>query len=203
MEAQLKSLIDKIKNDGVAEAEKKANIIITQTEAKAEKIINDAKTEAINIVEKAKAEAKKTEDASIKAIEQAGRNLIVSLKQSIIGLFRSILERKIRNSLSPSTLSEILLRIVANWNPDSGNSQKLQLLMSKEDTEQLTDSMLSDIKKEAKNGIILKPAASVDAGFQIGEKEGNMYYDFTERGLTEILVQYLNPGLADILKGIE
>lgn len=201
MEAQLQSLIDKIKNDGVAEAEKKANIIITEAEAKADKTIKDAKAEAASIIVKAIADADKAEKAGIKAIEQAGRNLIVSLKQSIIDLFNSILKREIRNSLTPDVMPAILLKVVANWNINSGDSPELEVLMNQKDIEHLTDNMLSVIKKEAQNGIMLKPAASVDAGFRIGQKEGNMYYDLTERGLTEILTQYLNPGIADILKG--
>lgn len=201
MEAQLQSLIDKIKNDGVAEADKKANMIITEAEAKASKIIKDAKTIATNIVEQAKAEAAKAEEAGIKAIEQAGRNLILSLKQSIIDLFNCVLEREVRDSLTSDTLSEILQKVVDNWDRDSETGQELEILMSKKDSEQLTDSLLSAIGKKAKKGITLKPVASIDTGFQIGEKDGSMHYDFTERGLTEILTQYLNPRLADILKG--
>lgn len=200
MEAQLQSLIDKIKNDGVAEAEKKANIIITNAEAKAEKTIKNAEVEAIDIIKKANDKAAKAEDAGKKAIEQAGRNLIVSLKQSIIDLFNSILKREIRDSLAPNVISAILLKVVTNWNLSPDNNSELEVLLNPKDIEQLTDNMLSVIKKEAQNGIMLKPSASVDAGFRIVEKDGNMYYDFTERGLTEILTQYLNPGLAGILK---
>lgn len=81
MESQLQSLINKIKTDGVAEAEKEAQAVVTEAENKASRIAAEAKTKADEIVERAKQEAARTEEAGKKALEQAGRNLVLGLKK--------------------------------------------------------------------------------------------------------------------------
>jgi vacuolar-type H+-ATPase subunit E/Vma4 len=37
-------------------------------------------------------------------------------------------------------------------------------------------------------------------GFRIGEKDGNVHYDFTPEGIAEILREYLNPRFARFLE---
>jgi V/A-type H+-transporting ATPase subunit E len=58
------------------------------------------------------------------------------------------------------------------------------------------------LSEELKKGVVLKPVAHIDAGFRVGEKNGSAYYDFTAGGVAEILAEYLNPRLAEIMKSL-
>ena len=64
MDVQLQELIDKIKKDGVAAAEKDAAKIIADSEKKAEAIIEEAQSKAADIIKSAKSETKKMEKAA-------------------------------------------------------------------------------------------------------------------------------------------
>ena len=88
MDVQLQELIDKIKKDGVATAEKEAAKIIADAEKKAEAIIADAQNKAEEIVKKGKNETERMEKASEEAIIQAGRNMLLSI---VYEIFLSIL----------------------------------------------------------------------------------------------------------------
>ncbi len=196
MESQLQSLIDKIKNDGVAEAEKKAQEVVAEAEKKAARIEAEAKTKADGIVEQAKQEAARTEEAGKKALEQAGRNLVLGLEKNITGLFDTVMKEEIKTALTPDVLANLLEKILGKW--ESGKGVVVEL--SKEDSAALANGLLGKLQEKAKGGITLKPVDTVDSGFSIGEKDGSAYYDFTDSGIAEVLAEYLNPMLGEILK---
>ena len=82
MDVQLQELIDKIKKDGVTAAEKEAAKIIADADKKAAAIIKNAEEQAEQIKKDAMAETKRMQKASDEAIVQAGRNMLISFKDS-------------------------------------------------------------------------------------------------------------------------
>jgi V/A-type H+-transporting ATPase subunit E len=53
---------------------------------------------------------------------------------------------------------------------------------------------------ELQKGVELKPFPEIEAGFRIAMKDGSAYYNFTDRGIAEILAEYLNPKIAEIVQ---
>jgi len=200
METRLQGLIDKIKAEGIAEAEKWSRMIIASAEEKANKIIKEAKISADSIVEKAKKEAARTGEASTKALEQACRNSLLAFKESIIDLFDRLLHKEIIESLDTKTLSDMLVKIVSNWDHIQSSPQKFEALIGEKDAEMLSRSLIADLQKQLKDGVIFKPSKFIDYGFRIGQLNGDMHYDFTDAGLRDLLSHYLTPKLAEILK---
>ncbi len=198
MESQLQNLIEKIKTDGVDEAKKQADTIVTEAQSQAQTIISDAKKQASQIIEDAKSEAARTEEAGTKALEQAGRNLILSLKKEISDLLDLVLKNEVKATLSGKPMLDILNKIAENWNEEKSGSG-LEIILSKEDCDTLTSGAIADLQKKITSGVKLTPSDSVEAGFRIGQKDGNVFYDFTEEGIAEIMGQYLNPKLSAIL----
>ena len=106
MSVQLKELIDKIKNEGVKEAEDKASAIIKQAEGDAKKIISDAKAEAKSILEKVDIEVTQIRSSSKQAIKQAARDTVLSLKTEIAEIFNKILSSELPIISMPKTSTE-------------------------------------------------------------------------------------------------
>lgn len=196
MESQLQSLIDKIRSDGVAEAERQGKVVIDEAEQKASQLVADAEKQAEGIVSRAKQDAERTEDAGKKAIEQAGRNLVLGLERNIKELFDRVLKEEISEAMTPEVLAKVLESVIGKWGPDSG----VVVELSEKDADELTKGLLAKVQERAKGGVTLKPVETVDAGFSISEKNGSVFYDFTSGGIAEILAEYLNPMLGEILK---
>ena len=196
METQLQSLIDKIKSDGVAEAEKQAQTIISDGEEQASKRIREAESRAEQIIEDAKQNAVRLEDAGKKALEQSGRSLVLGVEKSLTELFDRVLKEEITEALTPKVLAGILEKIIEKWDPDKG----FMVELGESDEKELLKGLLGNLQKKAKKGLTLKPVKVIDAGFSIGEKDGSLFYDFTDWGMAEMLAQYLNPMLGEILK---
>jgi len=201
MSVQLKELLEKIKQEGVREAEQQADQIKKQAEKEASRIVANAKKEAASHLEKAKAEAGRFEDASREAIKQAGRDLVLSVKSEITRLVETILQTEIRDGLDSKLLKDALLLLLQAWGRDRG--EQIQLQLPEKSADDVRKYILSKLKAEVKKGVEIIPSAQVGAGFRIAEKDGSAYYDFTDKGLTEYLMEYLNPKLTELLKGSE
>ncbi len=198
METQLKELIDKIKTEGVAEAEGQAKSITEKAEQEASAILGKAHAEAEKIVADAQAEAGRFQETGKEALKQAGRDLILNLNSSITRLFGTVVESRTKEALTEKVLQKIITDLIHAWQKKGQND--IQVLLSAADLKKLRTGLLKNLSDEMKKGVELKPSPDIQAGFRIGQKDGAVYYDFTDKGIAENLVQYLNPKLAECLK---
>ncbi len=199
MDVQLQELIDKIKKDGVAAAEKDAAKIIADSEKKAEAIIEEAQSKAADIIKSAKSETKKMEKASEEAIVQASRNMLLSFKDALIAEFDGIIQEGTEKALSKDVLTKLVPETVKAWAKNSDASE-LSVLLSEKDLKALEKSLKTSLKAEIKKGLEIKPDNTLAAGFRIGVKNGAAYYDYSAESLAEMFAAYLNPKVAALMK---
>ena len=198
MDVQLKELIDKIKTEGVGEADEKAKQIKSDAELQAAAIIDKAKKDSEELISKAKIEAAQFQDASKEAVKQAGRDLILNIKSSLTKLFDTIIKNETSSAVTGEVLLDIIPSLVNSWTKDEGKG--IDILLSNEDSQKLEKSLLGKLSAELKTGVEIKPHPGIKAGFRISDKGGDAYYDFTDEGIAENLMQHLNPVLAGIIK---
>ena len=199
MDVQLQELIDKIKKDGVTAAEKEAAKIIADANKKAESIIKDAEAQAEQIKKDAKAETNRMQKASDEAIVQAGRNMLLSFKDSLVQELDGLIQAETAKSLSKDTLEKLVPETVKAWAKNSDASE-LSVLLSEKDLKALQSSLTSALKAEIKKGLEIKPDKTLTAGFRIGVKNGAAFYDYSAESLAEMFAAYLNPKVAGLLK---
>jgi V/A-type H+-transporting ATPase subunit E len=199
MDVQVQSLIDKIKKDGITTAEEKAAVIIADAEKKAHSIIADAEEKAAGIVKTAKAETERMEKSSVDAIRQAGRNLLLSFRDSINAELASIVSLETAASYSPELLETLIPETVKTWakNPDA---EELAVLLSEKDLAMLESGLRAALQAELAKGLELKLDTSLSGGFRIGSKDGAAYYDFSSESVADLFAAYLNPRVAAIMK---
>lgn len=194
MEVQLKELIERIKSEGIKSAEEQAEQIIGAAEKKASEIILKAKENAQKLTTQAENAAANSERAGKEALKQAGRDLILNVQARIIDLFKTIVIRETGSALSENVLAEIIITVIKNWT-DKGIDE-LQVLISSQQGKKLEDYLMSKLATDFKKGVEILPLPESAAGFRISEKNGSAYYDFTDRGIAELLIEYLNPRIA-------
>ncbi len=199
MDVQLQDLIEKIKKDGVEAADKSASEKIAQAKAEAEKIIANAKEEADKIIKAAKDETTRMEKASEDAIRQAGRNLILSFRESVEKELSAIMTAETAKSYSPKLLENLIPETVKAWtkNTDAGD---ISVLLNEKDLKELEQNLGVALKDEIGKGLTLKADNSIENGFRIGVKDGAAYYDFSAEAVADLFSAYLNPKVASIMK---
>ena len=199
MSVQLKELIDRIKKEGVQEAEGLAAQVREKAQEEAERIVSDAKRNAQSIVDKAEAEARQFEEAAKESLRQAGRDLLLNVKKALTELLEGILKREIREALDREFLEQALMTLINNWDQKEGRAIEVQL--PEKQQKEVTDFLLKQLAQELKTGVEIKPSPRIESGFKISEKDA--FYDFSDKGLTEFLMEFLNPRVAEALKGKE
>ena len=115
MDIQLQELIDKIKKDGVTSAEAKAQEIIAEAEKKAASIISSAEEKADSIIKSGKAETERMEKASIDAIRQAGRNLLISFRDGVNAQLSALIATETSKVYNADMLKTLIPETVKAW----------------------------------------------------------------------------------------
>lgn len=199
MEIQLQELIAQIKKDGVDAAEDQATAIINDAKAQAEKIIADAQAQADKILQNAKTENEKMVRSGEDAIRQAGRNLLISFRESIAKELRAITGDAIDAAYTQEKLSGLILSVVESWTKDPEN-ENLTVILNEQDLAALESTLLAALKEKMLQGITLKASDNFDGGFRIAVQDGSAYYDYSSEAVVDMLSGYLSPRVVQLLK---
>ena len=202
MEIQLQDLIDQIKKDGVAAAEAEAASILSAAKAEAEKIIADAQQQAEKLLSNAKAENDRMVKSSEDAIRQAGRNLLISFRESVARELTAIVSESVTAAYSPETLAQLVVRVVENW-ANNPNAEDVAVILNSNDLKAIEDSVLAGLKAKALQGVTLKANDNFDGGFRIAVNGGSAYYDYSADAVVDMLANYLSPNVTGLLKEVE
>lgn len=202
MEIQLQELIDKIKKEGVEAAEIQAEDILKSAKAEAQKIIADAQMEADKILANAKTENNRMVKSSEDAIRQAGRNLLISFRESVTRELEAIISKNVDEVYSSQALEEIIVNTVESWanNPEV---QNLAVILNSDDIERLEKTLLSSFKEKVTKGITLKANDNFDGGFRVMFNNDTVCYDYSKETVVEMLSNYLSPKIAKLMKEAE
>lgn len=199
MEVQLQELIEQIKNEGVAAAEAEAKTIVDAANADAEKIIADAQAQAEKILATAKTETERMTKSSEDAIRQAGRNLLISFRESVSREVKSIIGENVSTVYSSDKLADLIIRIVENW-ADKPNAEDIAVIMNTQDLNNFEEIIMSALKDKMVKGITLKANDNFDGGFRIAVNDGSAYYDYSAEAVVDMLSNYLSPKVTELLK---
>jgi len=202
VEIQLQELIDQIKKDGVEAAETQAEAILNTAKAEAEKIISDAKAQAEKLVADAKAENARTVKSGEDALRQAGRNLLISFRESVAKELKAILSENVSEIYSSEELAQIIVKAVAGWT-SKPEMEDITVILNSEDLKKLEDTVVSGLKEKMQNGITLKANDNFDGGFRIAVNDGGAYYDYSQEAVTDMLSNYLSPKITALLREAE
>ena len=202
MEIQLQELIDQIKNDGVKAAETEAASILESAKAEAGKIISDAKAEAEKIMLEAKAQNERFVRAGEDSIRQAGRNLLISFRESVAKELDAVVGDNVKAALSSDSLAQLILTAVENWTKDT-EAEGISVLIGSRELASLEAQLLAGLKERMCRGVTLKASDNFEGGFRISVQDGQAYYDYSAEAITELLSAYLTPKLISLMKEAE
>lgn len=199
MDIQLQELIDKIKKDGVANAENQATSIIADAEKKAAAIINDAQAKADSLIKSGKLETERLEKASIDAIRQASRNILISFRDGVNAQLSAIVATETKKAFDTNMLKTVIPETIKAW-ASKEDVNSLSVLLSSADLKELESSFNSALKAEISKGLEIKADKSLNKGFRIASKDGSAYYDFSAESVADLFASYLNPKNTQIMK---
>ena len=198
MDTQLQELLERIKTEGVAEAEKLAERITREAEAEAKRIVTEARESVEALESQARRRTERLEEASVQAITHASRDLLLALRQQIVRTYEAIIERDTAAALGIDLLKNVVTELVRTWVRDSRG--EVEILLSEENLAACREHFDSALSAELRAGVEINPSPEVSCGFRVVEREGSTYFDFTEEGIAQHLAALLSPRIAEIVR---
>ncbi len=199
MEIQIRELIDQIRKDGVDAAEAEADAILTAARTEADAILADARARADKLLADAEAENRRMVRSSEEAIGQAGRNVLLSFRESVSREVDALLRAEVDAAYSPDRLPQLIADAVAAW-AQNGDADSLSVILTRDSLNALEGSLTAALQARMLGGVTLKAADNLDGGFRIAVENGAAYYDYSADAVVELLSAYLTPKVAELLR---
>ena len=196
MAEELKHLIEQIQKEGVDKANEQADTILAQAKEKAAKLVAEAEQQAQNLINKAEAEADAFAARSVKTLEQAARDLLITVGQGCEKVTTATLGSEVNSALSGEFLQKMITTVI-----EQGKGGNLVLSVSDDDKKALTAFCAGKAKK-SETSIELVSDSEVLSGFKVAFKDKNVYLDYTGESIAETLGAFLRPELAKIVSTV-
>jgi len=196
MAEELKHLIDQIQKEGVEKAEEQAAAILSKAKDKAAKLVAEAEQKAADLLAKSETEAEAFAERSVRTLEQAARDLLITVGQGCEKVVTETLGQQIDKTIDSGLLEKMMLSVIEQH---QGESAKFS--MSEADQKALAAFCAEQAKKSGQE-IELTSDTEVLSGFKVGFKGSNAYLDFTGEAVADALSAFLRPELAKIVSSV-
>lgn len=198
MDVKLENLIEKIKREGVLEAQKTSEQIIKKAHHQAQDIIETARKDADQMRNKAQKDADQFSQSSQAALIQAARDVVLNIRERLIELCDTVFKRQVQETLTPQGVKELIFKVVEKWSYAKG--QTIEVLLSEKDAEAVQELIVAGVKEKGAKQIVVRAIPSLEKGFRIGIKGEDVYYDFSDESIVEALQSMVNPMLGALIK---
>ena len=162
MAEDLQNLIERIQKDAVEKADAQSAEIIAKAKAEAASIIKNAETEAKAKLEKADKDAEVYTERSNKALEQAARDVLISVGRRLESMVNGILSLQVEKNLNDSTIKEMLLLLAKNY-----ASSEMGVVFSAADKAKLESFVIGEFAKVLGAGVQVESDSGIQFGFRL------------------------------------
>lgn len=188
----LKSLIEKVQEEGIEKANGEAQLIIAEAKRQADELLKEAEHQIAKMEAQANNEVKRIREnlnGELKAVAQQTVNTIKDELAAVIT--NKIISVGINEALSETTfLQKIIFTVLEKWQPTDANLQ-LEVLLNKDDESQLKAFFEQRIKKELAMGLEIAVENKIKSGFKIAIKNENYYVSFSGEDFENFFKGYL------------
>ena len=200
MAEDVQGLLDKIHQDGIAKAQQEKDAIIAAAKKEAAQIIADAKAQAEDLQKKAQAEAAAGQDKANAAIRQAARDTVIALKTDLLTKLKNVTRSCIAEAMTPEVMKQIILTMVQAYAKDANAGDTLEVLLPKKEQEQAEAFLKAQLLAELKADPVIELTNEFNSGLQISFRDNDVYFDFSDDALAEVLCRFVGPKLTAVIK---
>ncbi|NVK42327.1 MAG: hypothetical protein HWE39_13885 [Oceanospirillaceae bacterium] len=210
-------LIERLRDEGVAEGRAGARKIIEEAEARAHWLLQQAEEEA-ELIRRSAVEAAERERRSCdQALRVASRDAVLSLKARLSQVFNRELDRRIESQMQSETLlRELILAIAGRTRDYCESAERLEVLLPRHvfgledvrrDPESVARGELTALVRELigeslRDGVSFVQSDDDTPGLRIHLNERGVTIDLTDKSVAELLKAHLQPRFSALMDGI-
>lgn len=197
MAEELQHLIDRIQREAVDTGEKEAARIVSQAREKAAAMIREAEEGAKSHREKAELEARQFTERSFQALEQASRDVLITVGQSVERLLRQIAGVSVEGAMTGEVMQQMLIKLAEGYAAHAG--AKLEVILGEADRQKLEQFVFGKLKEKLEGGVHLTADAAMTQGFRVQWNGETAVHDFSQEAIADSLSAFLRPKLAEVV----
>jgi len=215
----VEALIEKLRHEGVASGQEKAEDIVVNAQKQADWLLEEARLEARTLLDKTHTEVAAMKMAAEDALQLAARNALLKLRDTLLSSFNQEVMQRVNIELeNEDFIAQLILALASNvrnkMGLDETESLKIQLPDSivgvnelKQNPEELTEGFLSRYTalmatELLREGVSFEVAEDLTGGLKIKLEGDQMVIDFTEETVTALLLEHIQPRFRALLQGI-
>jgi V/A-type H+-transporting ATPase subunit E len=214
----VEALIDRLREEGVADGHRQADGLIAEARHEAEAIVAEAKHEAESILHQARVESERVRNAGEEALRTAMRDTVLKMKGHLSTRFSDEVRRLVAAEMAQEPfLQRLILEVAGRVRRDAGLEQAEQVeILLPEDVvgleelrrhpEKLREGSLSHFVLSVASGLLhdgveLRSNDRLEGGIRISLQQGEIQVDLTPDKVAEVLLEHLHPRFRAILEG--
>ncbi|MDA1044329.1 MAG: hypothetical protein O3C57_03795 [Verrucomicrobia bacterium] len=199
MAEQLQELLDRIQRDGVDKAEAEAGRIVEAARKTAADMVANAEAKAEALHKQAERDSKTFVERGHKALEQAARDVLLSLGEAINRTVQTLVRQDVAVALTPDALAGILADVVRAYTAAGDVARDVTILVSEGQQADLLNHVKAKLGAAATKGLQVLGDGRVTGGFRVVLKDDNVEHDFTQDAISDSLCKLLRPHIASIV----
>lgn len=196
MAEQLQSLLERIQKDGVEKADAEAARIVQEARNASARTLREAEEKAATLVKKAEKDGELFAERGRRAVEQAARDVILSVHQAVTKTVETLVRGDVAGALAPEQVAGLIATLVKGY----AAGETAQAVVPQDQQAAILKHVQSRLGQEAAKGLTLQGDARVLAGFRISKTGSKVEHDFTDAAITEAICKLLRPGLAELVQ---
>jgi V/A-type H+-transporting ATPase subunit E len=215
----VEALIERLKNEGVTAGQEKAEDIVANAQKHAKWIIEEAELEAKELIATAHKQAHDIEVSGTDAIQLAGRDALLKLRDTLLGSFSHEVMRVVGDQMSDQQFTNnLILTLAGNVRDKIGLDQHQDIVISlpedvmgveelRKNPEELNEGALSQYTASIaanllRKGVLFKVSDDIQVGLSVRLVDNKMVVDFTDETVAALLLEHIQPRFRALLQGI-
>ncbi|OZV68091.1 hypothetical protein [Winogradskyella aurantia] len=192
-EHTLDGLIAKVKSEAIEASEKEAQKIIADAKHKAQQLLSKAEADKVVLLDEAQAKADALLDKGKVALNQAARDVQISVKNDIQKLFKSVLETEIKDGFTPELYVKVISKVIDQL------GSHVSIALPADTKEDLVNAIKQSVaKSKTVPEIITKH--NLLSGLSVTKTDEGWSYEITAEEIADLLNQHLSNKWVELLR---
>ena len=200
MAEDVQGLLDKIHHDGIEKAQQEKEAIIEAAKKEAAQIIAEAKEQAESLKKSARAEAQAGQEKANAAIRQAARDAVIALKADLLNKLNAVVHSCIGEAMSPDVMKQIILTMAQSYGKDANAADSVEVLLPKKEQGETETYLKAQLLAALKSEPVIELTNDFNSGLQISFRDSDVYFDFSDDALAEVICRFVGPKLTAVIK---
>lgn len=198
MSEELQGLLNKIQAEGLEKAETERARLVAEAKAQAETIIAEAKAQADKIRQDAEADAEASRKKADAAVRQAARDVIISLKDDLQEKLRTVVREAAAQAMTPEAMAGLIAQIASQFAKNAASGA--EIILSTREREDAAQKLIGCLPDVLKKNSSVRLGRGFAAGFKLGFNDSEVFLDFSDEALADVICEFVGPKLAAVIK---